>query len=151
MFRWSRTQIRWFGTATNGRATKTNGLDRCGRLGDRCEVWTLSVVPVGPSRSKTITKPRLCTTHSSSQCYTKQTRGARHGTVLPPGECNNIIAELMPTEHCQQFILMPCDAVYKRGYCRHAVCPSVRLSHSWVAPKRTECLLHAELNDVGLI
>ena len=41
---------------------------------------------------------------------------------------------------------LPCDAMHKRGYCRHAVfvrpsvrlsvCPSVRLSRSWVAPKR---------------
>ena len=32
------------------------------------------------------------------------------------------------------FLFLPCDAIHKRGYCRHAV--TVRLSRSWVAPKR---------------
>ena len=49
------------------------------------------------------------------------------------------------TYHASRFIFssfLPCDAMHKRGYCRHAVsaCMSVRLSvclsRSWVAPKR---------------
>ena len=58
-----------------------------------------------------------------------------------PGQCQ---ACLLPSIHLSRCRFLPCDVMHKRGYCRHAVsvCPSVRLSRSWVAPKRIKISLN---------
>ena len=40
--------------------------------------------------------------------------------------------------HCNVKVFLPRDAMHKRGYSRHAVsvCPSIRLSRSWIMSKR---------------
>ena len=44
----------------------------------------------------------------------------------------------MPKD-CRQQVLLPCDAMHKCGYCRHAVsvCPSVCLSVTFVSCTKT--------------